>query len=1047
MRSKLKQSTGLKTLCVIMLLFLFGTLTSYAQSNISVSGTITDLKDGMPIPGASILVKGTSIGTSTDFDGNYSLEVPSNAVLQVSFLGYLTQEIQVAGKTIINVQLQEDVEILTEVVVIGYGVQKKELTTGANLQVKGENLQKQSTNNALQALQGQAAGVQITSTSGQPGEGLNVVIRGLGSTGSNAPLYIVDGVQTGDITYLNNADIESISVLKDAASSAIYGSQAANGVILVTTKKGKEGRSQITFDSYYGVQTLAKEHDLLNAYEYATILNESAINSGQSRFFSDTELSQLGQGTDWLDQMISNATTENYTVGITGGSENSRYSSSVSYLNQEGIVGGSDLSYYDRYNFRFNSEHKLYDGRVTFGENLSLAWINQNGIGVGNQYNNALRPAFNTSPLVPMYDENGNYFNTNGYNEPWLAGMANPYASMEYGNQNDNDTQKLIGNVYFDFEIIKNLNFRSSLGVDYYASQGHSFSPLYELSVYSFNLFTSVSQWQSKGKSLIWDNTLTYKFNLGENDQHSFEAMLGTSSFKYDGTFISGSNTELVFDDLAHAWLSNATNTDGSNISLSGGPQVVTKRMSYFARLQYNYNEKYLFNATFRADGSSQFARGNRWGYFPSLSAGWIISNEDFMKENTSWLNYLKLRASWGQVGNQNAGNFQYLAPVTFQNTNYIFGNQEGATYLVNGAYPSRLANPELQWETAEEINIGLDTRLFDSKLSISLDWYNKKTKDWLIQAPVLATAGAEGPWINGGDVTNTGVELVLGYNNTVGENFRYNFSFNGAYNKNEVGRIPTEDGIIHGPTNQLWNNSPEFFRAENGHALGYFWGYQTAGVFQNQAQVQNYTNSNGGLIQPNAVPGDLIYVDVNGDGRISEADKTDIGDPNPDFTYGFSFSAEYKGFDFFIQTNGVAGNQIVQSYRNQASAYANWSAEILDRWYAEGTSNTLPRVTLDGKNYTDFSDIYVKDGDYFRISNITIGADIAKLHKSKKFFAEQFRVYFTVQNLYTFTKYSGMDPEVGYGISTDDYSFSSGVDLGYYPRPRTYMVGLNVKL
>lgn len=1043
MKSKFYDSLGLRILCLVMLLFLFGIETGFAQGNITVSGTVTDMETGMPVPGASIVVKNeVRKGTSTDFDGKFMIEVNSNAILEFSYLGYKSQDVNVNNQTTINVQLTPELESLTEVVVVGYGVQKKDLNTGANLQVDGDALQKQSTTNALQALQGQAAGVQITSSSGQPGEAMNVVIRGLGSTGSNSPLYVVDGVLTGDIAFLNNSDIQSVSVLKDAASAAIYGSQAANGVVLVTTKKGKRGKSQITFDQYYGIQTLSKEVDMLNGFEYMTIMNEASINSGQSRIFSNQDLANVGSGTDWMDAMFQDATTENYSVGMSGGSETSTYSSSLSYLNQEGIVGGKDNSFYERYNFRFNSEHKLYDDKIIFGENLSFAWINKNGISVGNQYSNSLRGAFQANPLIPMYDQNGEYFNTSGYNQVWLSGQSNPYATMKYSSQNESDTQKLLGNVYLEFKLLKNLKFRSSLGVDYYANQGHSFTPIYSLSSYTFSDFRRVNQNMSKGKTLIWDNLLTYNFDI-KNDHH-FEALVGTSSFKYDGHYISGSNVDLLFDDLEHAWLSNATNTDGALISLSGGPDVVTKRMSYFGRLNYNYKEKYLLNATFRADGSSQFSQGNRWGYFPSVSVGWVMTNEDFMEDKVNFLNYFKLRGSWGQVGNQNAGDFQYLTRIRAVNTNYIFGNEEGV--LTPGAYPFNLSNPELRWETAEEIDFGFDARLFSSKLHVNFDWYRKEQKDWLVKAPILDTAGADAPWINGGGVINTGVELVVSFINQVNDDFSYNLSINGAHNKNEVGSIPTGDGIIHGPSNQLWDNSLEFFRAQNGHPLGYFWGYESDGIFQTQEEVNSYVASNGKKIMPNALLGDLILRDRNGDGVINEDDKTEIGDPNPDFTYGFSLGANYKSWDFSLQANGVAGNQIVQSYRNQSGAYQNWTSDVLDRWHGPGSSNTLPRLTLDNRNYNKFSDIYVKDGDFLRISTITLGFDIAKAAKMKNFFAEQFRVYFSVLNAYTFTNYSGMDPEVGFGIAEGGYNFSSGIDLGFYPRPRTYMMGLNVK-
>ncbi|TRZ42330.1 SusC/RagA family TonB-linked outer membrane protein [Robertkochia solimangrovi] len=1023
-----------------MILFcILGAFYGFAQE-LQVSGTVTSSADNMPLPGASVTVVGTTNGTMTDFDGNYNLTVDANDKLVISYVGFLSKTIEVNGRTRIDIDLQEDVQSLSEVVVIGYGVQKKELVTGANVQVEGDQLQKQSTTNALQAMQGQTAGVQITSTSGQPGSNLNVVIRGLGSTGSSAPLYVVDGVLTGDISYLNNADIESISVLKDAASAAIYGSQASNGVVLVTTRGGKKGKAQITFDQYYGLQTVANKIDMLNGYEYATILNEAAVNSGKLPYFSNEEVAAFGAGTDWMDYMFKDdAITQNYTLGVTGGSETSTYSSSLSYTQQEGVVGGKDLSNYERYNFRINSEHKLYNDRIKFGENLSFAYIKNNGIAVGNQYSNSLRGAFNTNPLVPFYDENGNFYNTADDSEPWLAGQNNPYASMLYGNQNENNSQKLLGNVYMEFELLKDLKFRTSLGLDYYASEGHSFSPIYQLSIYSFSEFTRASQYMNKGYSLLWDNLLTYTFDL--NEEHNFEVMAGTSSYKFEGSYLSGSNVNLVFDDLKHAWLDNATNTDGAQIDLSGGPNNINKRMSYFGRLNYNYKNKYILNATFRADGSSQFYEENRWGYFPSVSAGWVATNEQFL-EGSDWLSFLKLRASWGQVGNQNAGNFQYLAPITFANTNYIFGPDEGV--LTPGAYPSRLSNPDLKWETSEQIDIGFDARFFMNRFTVNFDWYKKTNKDWLIKAPILATAGADSPWINGGNVVNKGVELALNYADNIGE-LNFSVSVNGAYNENEVGDIPTQDGIIHGETNQLFDNSPEFYRAQSGYALGYFWGLETAGIFQSEQDVLDHT-SNGTLIQPGAAPGDVIYVDQNGDGVINDLDKVNIGDPNPNLTYGFNLSLDYRGFDFSLQANGVAGNQIVQSYRNNANIYANYTTAVLDRWYGPGSSNTVPRVTEDNRNLTQFSDLYVQDGDFLRISNVTIGYDFANLFSEEKAFASQCRLYFSALNLVTFTSYNGMDPEIGYGISNNDYGFSSGVDLGYYPRPRTFMMGLNVK-
>jgi TonB-linked SusC/RagA family outer membrane protein len=463
--------------------------------------------------------------------------------------------------------------------------------------------------------------------------------------------------------------------------------------------------------------------------------------------------------------------------------------------------------------------------------------------------------------------------------------------------------------------------------------------------------------------------------------------------------------------------------------------------LSYFGRVQYNFSETYLFNATFRSDGSSKFADGNRWGYFPSFSGGWVITNEDFMKGFQNAIPYFKLRASWGQNGSSNASAFNYLAPISFINGTYNFGSDEGVN--TTGSYPSRLSNEKLKWETSEQLDIGFDAGFLDNRLMVNFDFYKKITKDWLIVAPVLATAGTDAPYINGGNVHNTGVELALSYEKNEGE-FRYQVNVVGSYNKNNVTDIPTEDGIIHGATNTLYANSSEFYRAETGHAIGYFWGWETDGIFQTSDEVKAYVGPDGRLIQSSAKPGDLRYVDQNSDGVINDLDKIDLGDPNPNFIFGLNFAANWKGFDFSLITNGVAGNQIVQSNRSPVEKFSNYSVDILERWTGTGTSTTVPRVTNSNVNYK-FSDIFVQNGSYFRISNITLGYDIAKLFKTKSF--QSLRVYASVQNLYTLTSYTGMDPEVGYGLDngiTDQ--FSSGIDLGYYPRPRTILFGISVK-
>lgn len=1022
-----------------------------SQENLTVSGVVTSAADQLPLIGVSVQVKGTSNGSITDLDGNYSVSVASGQTLVFSYIGFKTQEIQITNQKTLNVVMEEDSETLDEVVVVGYGVQKKKLVTGATVQVKGETLAKMNTNSPLQAMQGQTPGVNISSTSGQPGESMKVSIRGLGTVGNASPLYLIDGVG-GDISTLNPADIESIDVLKDAASAAIYGAQAANGVVLITTKSGKAGKAQISFDAYYGWQTQARKADMLNAQEYMMIMDEQAVNSGNAPYdWSSYESIYDANGnvydTDWVNSMFqNNAQTQSYTLGITGGSETTTYAMSLGYMSQEGIVGGKDVSNYERYNFRINSEHKLFKDSdlLKVGEQVSFVYKMNNGISVGNQYNNTLRGAFGTSPLAPIYSGNNIYDSpyNDTTNSDWYNADGNPYGSMMTNSNNENKDVTFSGNVYAELQPIKNLKFRTVFGAVYTTNEYRSFSPLYQFSIYSFNnTRTSAAQNMSHGLTMTWTNTATYDWTVGE---HAFNALLGMEMSRYSGTYLRGTTGMLRdgFDDWDHAYLDNGTATSADNgLGVAGHPNDETRTVSYFARFGWNWKETYMINATVRTDGSSRFARGNRYGVFPSVSAGWTISNEAFMEDTHDWLDFLKLRVSWGQVGNQNIDNYQYTAPITSSNTHYIFGNQVGADAQSGfwGAYPSRLANEDVTWETSEQTNIGIDTRFLRSRLSLTADFYIKTTKDWLVEAPILATAGTGAPYINGGDVKNTGIELALTWNDQIGSDFQYNVGVNGAYNKNKVGNIPTEDGIIHGDVNMLYDNTPEFYRASNGHPIGYFWGFETAGIFQNKQQIEDWRAAGNGILQADVQPGDVIYVDQDHNGVIDDNDKVDLGNGTPDFTYGFNLGFSYKNFDFALNAYGAAGNQIVQSYRNHANSHSNYTSAILGRWTGEGTSNRIPRVTETNINW-QFSDLYIQDGDYLRISNITIGYDFAKLINLKAI--SQARLYFQVQNAFTFTKYDGMDPEIGYGTS----DWVSGIDLGYYPRPRTFLVGVNLK-
>jgi TonB-linked SusC/RagA family outer membrane protein len=881
---------------------------------------------------------------------------------------------------------------------------------------------------------------------------MKVTIRGLGTIGSSGPLYIIDGIE-GDLSALNAADIQSIDVLKDAASAAIYGAQAANGVVLITTKQGSKGKSRVSFDAYYGVQSAARKAKMLNAEEYKTIMNEQALNSG-SAFIDFSKMEGLAN-TDWISAMLKdNAKTESYTLGVDGGSESSVYAISLSYTGQEGIVGGWDVSRYERYGFRINTEHKVYGDVLKVGQHLNFSYIKNTGVSVGDQYNNTLRGAFGTSPLSPVYSDNNPYDNPfNDTSEsPWWDGDGNPYGVMMTNTNNANNNQKLLGDVYAELQPLKNLKLRTTFGMDYYANDYRSYTPLYHFSVYTFqDDHTTTSQNMSKGHSLTWTNTAGYDFTL--SDAHAFSALVGMESVQYQGVYVGASNWNLLaqLNDFEHAYLDNTTgqahfSDDGSSIietrTVGGNPGNKYRRVSYFGRVGYSYAEKYLLNATLRADGSSKFAAGRRWGYFPSVSAGWVVTSERFMEPAQSIMDYLKVRVSWGQVGNQNIDDFQYASPINtstgFNADNpaafYVFGTSK---VNVPGAYQSRLSNPEVKWETSEQTNIGLDAR-FLKRLNATVDFYVKTTKDWLVQAPILATSGANPPFINGGDVKNTGVELAFSWNDRVGQ-LSYQVGVNGAYNKNEVGQIPTEDGIIHGRTAMLYDNSEEFYRAQNGYPIGYFWGYKTAGVFQNQEEIDAWRAAGNGVLQANVKPGDVKYVEVKKDGVINADDKTNLGSGMPDFACGFNVALDYKGVDFSLSAYGAAGNKIVQSYHNHTNKQSNYTTAILGRWTGEGTSNRIPRVTETNVNW-QFSDLYLQDGDYLKISNITLGYDFASLMKWQ--YLSQVRIYGQIQNAFTFTKYDGMDPEIGYG--TDGWV--SGIDLGYYPRPRTFLLGVSIK-
>ena len=827
--------------------------------------------------------------------------------------------------------------------------------------------------------------------------------------------------------------------MKDAASAAIYGAQAANGVVLITTKSGKEGSAKISFDSYIGVQKIARSPKLLNAKEYKVIMDEYNLNMGTGAVNDwESMASTQGVDTNWFDALTNDASIQSYNLSVTGGSKTSTYAMSLGYLYQEGIVGGKGISDMDRYNFRINSEHKLYKDIITVGEHASLIYKRVNGVndledGKENvMYSgSSLRSALMAYPVNPVYgrdDYGTGYFDTN-YSD-WNTGTgSNPVGLMMV---NKKRTQNWVAdaNIYMNIQPIKNLLFRSVFGVSYNNSKSRSYTSKYKFDQYTDNKSSYVSQNAGDGFTLTWTNTLSYNFDIKD---HSFNALLGTEASRYDGEYMYAANQNMKqgMDSWDKAWLNNANDTKDKAQGISNDP---TRTVSYFGRLGWSWKDTYMVNATLRCDGSSRFAEGHRFGWFPSVSAGWTLTNEKFMKPVTETLDFLKLRLSWGQVGNQNIATFRYLATLS----NDVYYNY-GSTTNSYGFYPSSFANEDLTWETSEQFNVGIDARLF-KKLNVNLDYYVKTTKDWLVESPTFATTGFSKAWINGGNVRNSGFEFNLNWNDRIGKDFMYNVGFNGAYNKNEVTEVPTDDGIIHGRGQILSDDSGEIFRAQSGHAMGFFFGYKTAGIFQNQQEIEDWISAGNGVLQPDVKPGDVRYVDMDHNGVINDDDKVDLGNGVPKFTFGFNLGFNYKNFDFNAQFAGATGFQILQSYRNYSGYQNNWTTAVLQRWTGEGTSNKVPRISSKATMNYEFSDLFLQKGDYLRLSNITLGYDFAPLVNQK--WLSQCRLYVQAQNLFCLTKYDGMDPEVGYGYN----SWVSGMDFGSYPRPRTFLVGLNVK-
>jgi TonB-linked SusC/RagA family outer membrane protein len=1035
-------------------------VTEVQQATITVKGIVVDAK-GQPIIGAAIQEEGTGNGAITDLNGRFTLTAKSGVTLIVSYMGYQSHETKAAAN--LHIVLHEDSELLQEVVVVGYGVQKKKLVTGATVQVKGEDIAKLNTVSPLGALQSQSPGVNITQVNGFVGSGFKINIRGLGTNGSYSPLFVVDGVANGSIDGLNPSDIESIDVLKDAASAAIYGARAANGVILVTTKRGKEGKSSVTYDAYVGFQNLYKIPKMLNAKEYMTIQDEMNVMDGKapynwSNYIPAADLSAINdgtwQGTNWIKEIVNkDALVQNHAINITGGTDRYKYAIGGSYTQQFATMGTpNSMPYMNRYNFRVNTDNVVFKhgdlDLLKVSQTLNYKYQQMQGsFGTEGIYWNGVHNMLVMSPLMHAYDSDGTYYDfadqtRDGYG--WdisSSANKNPIAYLDYNmNQNKSRSHYLQTSFAAELQPIKNLRIRSQFGYIMAASTYRSYTPVYgKLSNTLEQTVDRVSQSADVYNRWSLDNTVNYVFKVGD---HNVDALLGQSLEKwYFGESLSASASGSNFTDFEHAFLVNVPNAAGSaNATMSGSPSGQGAISSFFGRINYNYKEKYLASVIMRADGSSTFARGHRWGYFPSVSAGWVVTEEEFMPEN-NWLDFLKIRASWGQNGNCSVSTFQYLSLVASSRySEYYFGDSMDTPSTASTAY--RLTNPDLKWETQETLNIGFDARLFDNRLGIEFDWYNRKTKDLLFTPSVLASLGAEAVATNAGSVKNTGFELGLHWNDQIGKDFTYGANLSLAHNKNEMTYIGNAEGIYHGDASVLWEGSEECFRMQEGYPIGFFYGYKSKGVFQNQAEIDAYQGAK--LNGASTRPGDAIWDDVNNDGTIDSNDRTMIGNPHPDWTMGFSLNFSYKMVDLSVTTYGAFGQQILKCYRDYGTTpLANFTADVYNRWHGEGTSNSMPRLSsASSSNWNRVSDLYIENGDYLKIKNLTVGFDFKKLFTRLPM--EQLRVYFSVNNLFTFTGYTGMDPEIGF--SGESYSWSQGIDLGYYPSARTCMIGVNVK-
>jgi TonB-linked SusC/RagA family outer membrane protein len=1036
--------TKLFIFCVSSILFSFY---GHAQ-DVTIKGKVLDEK-GLTIPGATILIKGSTAATTSDFDGVYEIKAPANGTLVISFIGYRTFQELINGRTNITVKLVSQSQDLNEVVVVGYGTQKKSVVTGSISKVKAQDIENLPITRVEQTLQGRVSGVTIAASSGQPGSPATIRVRGVTTFGNNDPLWVVDGVvvDAGGIGYLNQSDVASIEVLKDAASQAIYGARAAAGVIIVTTKKGKSGKMTVNYNGYTGFSSPARKLDLLNATQYATLMNEASVAGGGAIKFPNPE--SYGAGTDWQSTIFNDSAQRiGQELSLSGGNDVSTFYVSFGLLDQEGIVT-SDISSYNRKNIRLNSTHKISKW-ITFGQTLGFS--REKNVGLGNtnsEFGGPLSSAINLDPITPAVvtdpavanaapysTENGIFRDANGnpYGVSTLVTqeMSNPLAYIQTRLGNYNWSDNFVGNAYLELEPIKGLKWRTTLGgkLSYWGYE--NFTPVSYLNTTNITQQNSLSRNSNQGFGWNIENIASYTKSISN---HNFTVLIGQGS--YVDNITHGSTVtykDLPIDSYKDASFNLPVAEDKKIASaIDGYEHIVT---SLFSRLTYDYNEKYLVTGIIRRDGSSRFGSNNKYGTFPSFSLGWVPSKEEFWIENKV-VNQLKFRGGYGVTGNDNIGDFKFLSTIG-GGRNYTVGNSGSVTV---GNSPNAPSNPDLKWEETSQTNVGFDATLF-SDFNLSFDWYIKKTTGILQDIILPGYVGSTGnPSGNVADMENRGIDLELGYRKKIGQ-VNLSVNANVSYLENEVTYLGRGVEFLSGGENYQSSTYP-ITRTQVGQAYGSFYGFKTAGIFQTQGEVNAYTNSTGGLIQPGAKPGDFRWTDINGDGKITSDDRTFIGSPIPKYTFGFTVNLDYKNFDLLVFTQGAAGNDIFQGLRRLDIGNANYQTEALGRWTGEGTSNTYPRLTTDdsNKNFNNPSNFYLEEGDYVRIKTIQLGYSIPSSIIGQ-IGLQKTRIYLTGENLFTFTKYTGYDPEIGVNGTGN----VMGIDRGFYPQAKTVMLGVNLQ-